>query len=100
MDPENLLSVINRGLEKQRLVLENRKLIEELERHNRITNTLLSVSQAVAQSLDLQKIIDSALEKVAQCTGLEASFVYLCDKDKLKLTGHHGLYHENHRRYT
>jgi K+-sensing histidine kinase KdpD len=91
VDPENLLSVINRGLEKQRLVLENRELIEELERHNRVTNTLLSVSQAVSQSLDLQKIIDSALERVAQCTGMEASFVYLCDKDRLKLTGHHGL---------
>lgn len=91
VDPENLLSVISRGLEKQRLVLENRKLIKELEHHSRVTNTLLSVSQAVAQTLDLQKIIDSALEKVAECTGLEASFVYLRNKDTLKLTGHHGL---------
>ncbi len=91
VDPENLLSVISRGLEKQRLVLENRKLLDELERHSRVTNTLLSVSQAVAQTLDLQKIIDSALDKVAQCTGLEASFVYLRSKDILKLTGHHGL---------
>jgi K+-sensing histidine kinase KdpD len=91
VDPENLLTVINRGIEKQRLVFENRQLMNELERHNRITNTLLSVSQAVAQTLDLQKIIDSALEKVAQCTGMEASFVYLRDKDRLKLTGHHGM---------
>jgi K+-sensing histidine kinase KdpD len=91
VDPENLLSVISRGLEKQRLVMENRKLVNELERHSRVTNTLLSVSQAVAQTLDLQKIIDSALEKVAQCTGLEASFVYLRNKDILKLTGKHGL---------
>ncbi len=91
VDPSNLLSVISRGLEKQRLVLENRKLVDELERHSRVTNTLLSVSQAVAQTLDLQKIIDSALEKVAQCTGLEASFVYLRKKDTLTLTGHHGL---------
>ncbi|OGO20785.1 MAG: hypothetical protein A2Z15_01980 [Chloroflexi bacterium RBG_16_50_11] len=91
VNPENLLTVINRGMEKQRLVLENRKLMDELERHNRITNTLLSVSQAVAQTLDLQKIIDSALEKVADCIGVEASFVYLRDKDKLKLKGHHGL---------
>jgi K+-sensing histidine kinase KdpD len=91
VDPENLLTVINRGMEKQRLIFENRQLMNELERHNRITNTLLSVSQAVAQTLDLQKIIDSALEKVAQCTGMEASFVYLRGKDRLKLTGHHGM---------
>ncbi len=91
VDPENLLSVISRGLEKQRLVMENQKLLDELERHSRVTNTLLSVSQAVAQTLDLQKIIDSALEKVAQCTGVEASFIYLGSKDNLKLTGQHGL---------
>ncbi len=91
LDPDNLLTIIKRGIEKQQLVFENRQLISELERHNRITNTLLSVSQAVAQSLDLQKIIDSALEKVAECTGLEAIFIYLRDKDKLKFKGHHGL---------
>jgi two-component system sensor histidine kinase KdpD len=39
----------------------------------------------------LQKIVDSALEKVAECTGLEAIFIYLRDKDKLKFKGHHGL---------
>ncbi len=91
LDPENLITIISRGIEKQQLVFENRKLISELERHNRVTNTLLSVSQAVAQSLDLQKIINSALEKVAECTGLEAIFIYLRDKDKLKFKGHHGL---------
>jgi K+-sensing histidine kinase KdpD len=91
VDPENLLSVIKRGMEKQHLVLENRQLLEELERHNRITNTLLSVSQAVSQTLDLSKIIDAALERVAQCTGLEASFVYLVDKERLRLAGQHGL---------
>ncbi|MBN1161544.1 MAG: response regulator, partial [Dehalococcoidales bacterium] len=71
VDPENLLTVINKGLEKQRLVFENRQLVNELERHNHVTNTLLTVSQAVAQTLDLQEIIDSALQKVADCTGLE-----------------------------
>ncbi|MCJ7605681.1 MAG: ATP-binding protein [Dehalococcoidales bacterium] len=91
LDPENLLSVINRGLEKQRLVLENRQLVEELERHNHISNTLLSISQTVSQSLDLQQIVDAALERVDECTGLEASFVYLHESDRLVLKGQHGL---------
>jgi K+-sensing histidine kinase KdpD len=91
VDPENLLSVINRGLERQHLLLENRQLMEELERHNHVTNTLLNVSQAVSQSLDLQKIIDAALVKVAESTGLEVSFVYLNRNDRLQLMGHHGL---------
>ncbi len=91
LDPENLLSVISRGLEKQRLILENRQLMEELEQRNHITNTLLSVSQAVSQSLDLQQIIDAALERVAQATGIEAGFVYLYKNDRLVLMGHHGF---------
>jgi K+-sensing histidine kinase KdpD len=91
LDPENLLAVIGRGLERQRLLLENRKLVEELERHNHVADILLGVSQAVSQSLDLQHIIDSALEKVAQSTGLEVSFIYLSENDRLVLKGHHGL---------
>jgi K+-sensing histidine kinase KdpD len=91
LDPENLLSVISRGLEKQRLVTENRRLMEELEQRNRVTNTLLSVSRAVSQSLDLQEIIDSALERVARATGIEASFVYIFKEGRLVLTGHHGF---------
>ncbi len=91
LDTANLLSVIERGLEKQRLVIENRLLLEELERHNHITNTLLNVSQAVSQSLDLHAILDAALERVAQCTGLEASFIYLNLNEHLVLKAHHGL---------
>jgi K+-sensing histidine kinase KdpD len=91
LDPDNLLSVISRGLEKQRLTLENRRLMEELEQRNRMANTLLSISQAVSQSLDLQKIIDSALERVAQSTGIDAAFVYLHQNERLVLMGHRGL---------
>ena len=91
LDTAGLLTVIERGLEKQRLVIENRQLMEELERRNHITNTLLNVAQAVAQSLDMIKILDAALERVAQCTGLEASFVYLNKNAHLVLKSHHGL---------
>ena len=91
LDTETLLSVINRGLEKQRLVLENRSLMEELEQRNEVTNTLLSVSQAVSESLDLQQIIDSSLEKVAYYTGIKTSFIYLYENDCLVLKGTHGL---------
>jgi K+-sensing histidine kinase KdpD len=91
LDPENLLSVIRRGLEKQHLVMENQRLMEELEQRNHISDTLLSISQAVSESLNLQHIIDSALDRVADTTGIEASFVYLLVNDKLSLTGYHGL---------
>ncbi|MCX7912527.1 MAG: ATP-binding protein [Dehalococcoidales bacterium] len=91
LDTNNLLSVIERGLEKQRLVFENRRLMQELERHNYITNTLLAVSQAVSQSLELEQILNSALECIAQHNGLEASFIYINEHDRLKLKSYHGL---------
>ncbi len=87
LDPENLLSVIKRGLEKQRLVLENRRLMDELEQRNRNTSILLEVSQAVAKSLDLQQIIDSALERVVEAMDVEASYVHLLEDNKLVLKG-------------
>jgi sigma-B regulation protein RsbU (phosphoserine phosphatase) len=91
LDTANLLSVIERSLEKQRLVIENQQLVEELERRNHITDTLLNVAQAVSQSLDMIKILDAALECITQCTGLEASFVYIDKNDHLVLKAHHGL---------
>ncbi|MFC1964683.1 ATP-binding protein [Chloroflexota bacterium] len=91
LGPEHLLSVIGRGLEKQRLVLENRHLVEELEQRNRETSILLDVSQAVSQSLDLNQIIDSALERVAQSMDVDASYVHLLQDGKLALEGYHGL---------
>jgi K+-sensing histidine kinase KdpD len=91
LDPDNLLSVLAQGLEKQRLVMENRSLMEELEQRNKISNTLLSVSQAVSESLELQNIIDSSLDKVTLYTGIDTSFIYLFENDRLVLKGHHGL---------
>ena len=91
LDPEHLLSVIDRGLEKQRLVFENRQLMGRLAQHNRETGILLDVSQAASQSLDLQQIIDSALERVNESMDVEASCVHLFEDGRLVLEGYHGL---------
>jgi len=91
LDPDNLLSVISRGLEKQRLIIENRNLMKELEQRHRVANILLNVSQAVSRYLDLEKITSSALERVVQEAGIDAAFVYLQKNDRLVLMGHHGF---------
>ena len=49
------------------------------------------MSQAVSQSLDLQQIIDSALDKVAKSIAIAASYVYLFENDQLVLKGCYGL---------
>ncbi|MFC1869701.1 ATP-binding protein [Chloroflexota bacterium] len=91
VDPEHLLSVIARGREKQRLVFENRRLLEELEQRNRETGILLAVSQAVSQSLDLRQIIGSALEKVAQSMAVDAGAVHIFEDSRLVLEGRYGF---------
>lgn len=91
LDPELFLSVIDRGLEKQRLVFENRRLVEELERRSREMSVLLAVSQSVSKSLELQQILDSALEKVAETMKVEAGFLYLLENDRLEMKGCYGF---------
>ena len=49
LDPDHLISVIGRGLEKQRLVFENRELVDKLAEHDRETSILLEVSQHLKQ---------------------------------------------------
>ena len=91
LDPKHLLSVIGRGLEKQRLVFENRRLMEKLEQHNHETSVLLDVSQAVSQSLDLQHIIASALDKVAESMNVDAGCVHLFENGRLALKGYRSI---------
>ncbi|MFC1964159.1 ATP-binding protein [Chloroflexota bacterium] len=91
LDPDHLISVIERGLEKQRLVLQNRTLMERLAQHDRETSILLEVAQAVSQSLDLEKIIRAALEKVSKSLGIDAGYVYILQKDRLVLKGQRGF---------
>ena len=49
------------------------------------------MSQAVAQSLDLPQILNSALKKVAQLMAVDASYVYLGTNGHLVLEGYYGL---------
>ncbi len=91
LDPDHLLSVIARGLEKQRLVFENKRLLEELAQRNREAGILLAVSQVVAQSLDLSQILDSALKKVAESMNVDASYVSLGENSHLTLEGYYGF---------
>jgi K+-sensing histidine kinase KdpD len=89
--PGRLIDVIKRGLEKQRLLSENRRLLKELEQRNSDLNILLSVSQTVSSSLDPQNIVDSALEKIAQSLGIRGSYYLIYNHYPLTVSGFHGF---------
>ncbi|MBI2868685.1 MAG: response regulator [Chloroflexi bacterium] len=91
VEPRHLLSVIKQGLEKQRLIVERGRLLEELERSNRETRLLLRVSRAVARSLNPERIIAAALDALQPDMGEYAIHVNLAGDNYLKLAGQYGL---------
>lgn len=90
-EPDHLLQVISSGLEKQRLIFENRQLIKELENRNRDLGILLSISQTVSQSLDLTQIINSAVERISKLLEVDACSIHLLENFKFGLKGDYGL---------
>ncbi len=89
--PDNLISVISRGLEKQRLVFENRQLLEQLQQRNHETSILLSVSQAVAQFLELEDMLSSALDKLIELLTVDIAYIFIREGRKLVLKGSQGF---------
>lgn len=91
VNPGRLIDVIKRGLEKQRLLRENRRLLKELEQRNSDLNILLSVSQAVSSTLDAQTIAESALVKVSQSLSIRGSYFLLYSHSPLTVSAFEGF---------
>jgi K+-sensing histidine kinase KdpD len=94
LNPDKLLEVIYRGLEKQQLLLENRRLLKELEQRNRDLNILLSVSQAITGSIDREHIIKSALDIIARSLGLDGSYILAICHNSVIIDNYFGLSNE------
>jgi K+-sensing histidine kinase KdpD len=73
------------------LAMENRRLAAELKQKNQEIEMLLAVSRGVSQSLDLPRIMGTALEKVVEAMGVEVGFLYLLEDGKLVLQANYGL---------
>jgi K+-sensing histidine kinase KdpD len=91
LHPERLLDVIRRGLEKQNLQHENRRLMRELEQRNRDLNILLSISQSVSCSLHPEQIVNSALDIIAQSLGINGGYLFFNKYEVLTLKGCQGF---------
>jgi K+-sensing histidine kinase KdpD len=94
LKPQVLLDVIRRGLEKQKLLSENRRLLTELEQRNRDLNILLAVSQAASGSLIPDEIVNSTLNLIAQSLGVEAGYLLVFSSPSLTLESQKGLEQE------
>lgn len=91
LNPDHLIEVIQRGIEKQHLMLENRGLMKELEQRNRELNILLSITQAVSYTLKPEEVVNPMLEIIANSLGIEGSYMLLFDSGLSGLNGFYGF---------
>jgi len=82
-------------LQAQQEALETqRQAREEIERWSaQLEDVVNTIAMAISQPLELKEILDIALRKALELTGLEAGTVYLVDDraEELTLVAHHGL---------
>lgn len=91
VDFEYLLATVARAAEKRSLLLENRRLLIELEERNRETGILLDISRRLSQSLDIRQTAKGALEKLVESLDVDACHVHLKVKGQMVLFGVHGM---------
>ena len=58
----------------------------EMERHNQELSMLNDITMAASQSLDLQEILDLALDTVVNRLGMQAGSIYMLDRDASRFT--------------
>ncbi len=73
------------------VAIENARLFNELERHDKILETLYSIESVVSGSLDLEEIFNVALSKALEVTYTDAGTLYSLDGEVLRLEAVVGL---------
>ena len=75
------------------IAIENARLLRETQRANDELMTLSEITNSVTQSLNLDDILEKALQHVLSITGFESGLIGIVDRDtrELKLEAHLGL---------
>lgn len=61
---------------------------DELEKRNQELLFLNAVGETASQSLELQQVLDGALDEILDITGLEAGHIWVLDRPMLRLKSH------------
>jgi response regulator RpfG family c-di-GMP phosphodiesterase len=79
---EEVVHIVHRGIEKQRLISENIRLKEIISLHE--------LSEQLQTSLSLREVIDSALQATIKNVACDFAGIYLADEttDEIKLASH------------
>ncbi len=82
---EEILHAVNRGMERNRLVLQNSSLMQELEERIKRLELFETISRAVSSTLDLQKLLEKVMEITKSVMGAEACSILLPDESGREL---------------
>lgn len=82
--------------ELEELEIGRNQIEQEIKQRNREFSALNAIAMVVSQSLDLDEILNNALEKVLEIANLDAGGIYLTDpvRRKLDLVAYRGISEE------
>ena len=88
-----VLELRQRVSELETLETERKRIEEEFARHTKQVEMLYHVAQTMSQTLNLEELLDSALEKVLEVMDIEAGGILLLAEqtNELVLRAHRGL---------
>jgi len=89
-DETRLLTAMSEHLA---VAVEKAGLFRESEKRAQQLSLLNSIGEAVNQSLNLEKVLNTAAEKMTEALNFDASWIYILDSssDKFDLRAHNGL---------
>lgn len=89
---DELVQMRQRIAELEKVETERRRVEEEIARHIRRVEALHVIAQTVSQSLNLDELLDSALEKVLEVMGLELGAVIVAvPSRRMAVKAHRGF---------
>jgi len=80
-----LLMTVERGLERKRLLLENRKLLADLEQRVRELSTFNLVAKTLNSTLNLKEVLDIVMNKIKDLIMAEAWSILMLDESTNEL---------------
>jgi len=82
---EELLMAVERGLERKRLLIENRKLLADLELRIRELSTFNLVAKTLNSTLNLKEVLDIVMNKIKDLIMAEAWSILMLDESRNEL---------------
>ena len=92
-DPERVRLIIKKGLERRRLTLRNKELLQYLQKEKNKLETILEIGEKMSSILNLEELVDFIIMKATDIIEAQRGSLMLLDKsgEVLKIVASRGL---------